>query len=43
MTCFPFKALLLIARIFPPLIPTLRTPSMPDSGSITRPFTITTS
>src|SRR5438094_111626 len=35
IVCLPCNAALLIARILPPLIPTLRTASSPDSGSIT--------
>jgi len=34
---------LAIAAIFPPLMPTLRTASSPDSGSTTRPFRMTRS
>src|SRR5438094_111623 len=40
IVCLPCNAALLIARILPPLIPTLRTASSPDSGSITLPFVI---
>src|SRR5437016_10124601 len=43
IVCLPCNAALLIARILPPLIPTLRTASSPDSGSITLPFVIATS
>src|SRR5437660_12378377 len=43
IVCLPCNAALLIARILPPLIPTLRTASILDSGSITLPFVIATS
>src|SRR5207245_7960488 len=43
MVCLPFNGPLLTSRIFPSLMPTLRTASSPDSGSITHPLAITMS
>src|SRR5690348_5970922 len=43
MVCRPLRGLAETARILPAVIPTFRTASSPDSGSITWPFAITRS
>jgi len=43
IVCFPSRGPLEITAIFPLRIPTFRTASSPDSGSITRPLAMTTS